>query len=345
VTKYEGTSLGRQELYAEMIDPEEQGIIKRSWIQLWPADKPLPALRFVVLSLDTAFTEATRDKKTGDRDPTAGTVWAVFERPEQPGRHCLICLHAWQEYLDMPNLVKKVPAELDVEYGEKQIPTISSIFGAPAILAPGGRRPDLLIIENKGSGISLRQMLAREGIEAYAYNPGRASKLERLHAGHSLPHRQTLGHPQDEARTRPRRRRRGSIITRMAAACFVSAVSFVAARLIDPPRPVAWPRPGAITIDTPVLPIAPLPRDNGGWIDDYQQRVWAANRTRTPVEIRGTCISACTMYLAVRDVCVAPDAVLWFHAAYDPLFRLPDPTANALMIGHYPPAVFRDVIR
>ena len=182
VTKYEGTSLGRQELYAEMIDPEEQGIIKRSWIQLWPADKPLPALRFVVLSLDTAFTEATRDKKTGDRDPTAGTVWAVFERPEQPGRHCLICLHAWQEYLDMPNLVKKVPAELDVEYGEKQIPAIPSIFGAPAILAAGGRRPDLLIIENKGSGISLRQMLARESIEAFPYNPGKASKLERLHA-------------------------------------------------------------------------------------------------------------------------------------------------------------------
>lgn len=106
----------------------------------------------------------------------------MFERPEQPGRHCLICLHAWQEYLDMPNLLKKAPAELDVDYREKRIPAIPSIFGAPAILAAGGRRPDLLMIENKGSGIPLRQTLAREAIEAFSYNPGKASKLERLHA-------------------------------------------------------------------------------------------------------------------------------------------------------------------
>ena len=45
-----------------------------------------------------------------------------------------------------------------------------------------GRSPDLLIIEDKGSGISLRQMLAREDILAYPYNPGRADKLQRLHA-------------------------------------------------------------------------------------------------------------------------------------------------------------------
>lgn len=84
VTKYEDASLGRQELYAEMIAPEEQGIIKRSWIQLWSADKPLPALRFVVESLDTAFTEATRDKKTGDRNPNAGTVGACSSAPSSP---------------------------------------------------------------------------------------------------------------------------------------------------------------------------------------------------------------------------------------------------------------------
>ena len=37
------------------------------------------------------------------------------------------------------------------------------------------------MIEDKGSGISLRQMLMENGIEAYAYNPGRADKLSRLH--------------------------------------------------------------------------------------------------------------------------------------------------------------------
>ena len=41
--------------------------------------------------------------------------------------------------------------------------------------------PDILLIEDKGSGISLRQVLDREGIASYAYNPGRADKLTRLH--------------------------------------------------------------------------------------------------------------------------------------------------------------------
>jgi predicted phage terminase large subunit-like protein len=45
-----------------------------------------------------------------------------------------------------------------------------------------GRKPDVLLIEDKGSGISLRQTLGREGIISAPYNPGRARKLDRLHA-------------------------------------------------------------------------------------------------------------------------------------------------------------------
>ena len=37
ILQYEGTNLGRQEIYAEIIDPEESGIVKREWFQLWPA--------------------------------------------------------------------------------------------------------------------------------------------------------------------------------------------------------------------------------------------------------------------------------------------------------------------
>jgi len=182
VTKYEGTTLGRQELHAEVIDPEEQGIIKKSWLKLWPAEKTLPVLRFVVLSLDTAFTEAARDKKTGDRDPTAGTVWGIFEAPDQPGRDYVLLLDAWQDHLGFPELLTKTREELNIAYGEQQKPMFQSPFGKPALAIAGGRKPDILIIEDKGSGISLKQALARESIEAYGYNPGRASKLERLHA-------------------------------------------------------------------------------------------------------------------------------------------------------------------
>jgi len=57
---------------------------------------------------------------------------------------------------------------------------IKPMFGGSKPIT-SGRKPDLCLIEDKGSGISLRQMLEREGIEAYAYNPGRADKLTRLH--------------------------------------------------------------------------------------------------------------------------------------------------------------------
>ena len=75
VVKYEGTSLGRQELYGELLDPEESGYIKRSWWRLWPYDKPLPKFSMVIMSLDTAFTEKTVDKEEMKADPSACSVW------------------------------------------------------------------------------------------------------------------------------------------------------------------------------------------------------------------------------------------------------------------------------
>jgi predicted phage terminase large subunit-like protein len=44
-----------------------------------------------------------------------------------------------------------------------------------------GRKADLILIEEKGSGISLRQSLATENILTQGYNPGREDKLTRLH--------------------------------------------------------------------------------------------------------------------------------------------------------------------
>jgi predicted phage terminase large subunit-like protein len=177
ILQYEGTALGRQEIHAEVLDPADQGIIKRSWIQLWPADKPLPVFDLIVLSLDTAFTEATRNSKTGDADYTGCSVWGLFREDRQDG---VLLLDCWQERLGMPDLIDRTKREMAVQYGDRDKPLIAPIYGAP-LLGTSGRKPDLCVIEDKGSGISLRQMLAREGLQAVAYNPGRASKLERLH--------------------------------------------------------------------------------------------------------------------------------------------------------------------
>jgi predicted phage terminase large subunit-like protein len=176
--QYEGTTLGRQELYGELIDPEESGIVKRSQFRLWAHDKPLPTFELVILSLDTAFTEKTYDKKKGDPDPTACTVWGVFHHEK---RNNIMLLDCWEEHLGMPDLIRRVKKEMNIAYGDDDdTALIKPMFGSAKPMT-SGRKPDILLIEDKGSGISLRQMLEREGLEAYAYNPGRADKLTRLH--------------------------------------------------------------------------------------------------------------------------------------------------------------------
>jgi predicted phage terminase large subunit-like protein len=192
--QYEGTVLGRQELHGELIDPEESGIVKRSDFRLWPASRSLPKLEFIVMSLDTAFTEATLDKRTGDADPTACVVLGSFSDREG-GRH-LIVLDFWQEHLGFPDLVKRVKREMNTAYGDDQdTALIKPLIGSSKPLG-SGRKPDLLLIEDKGSGISLRQTLEREGLIAYAYNPGRADKLTRLHMVSHIFHRKRIWLPE-----------------------------------------------------------------------------------------------------------------------------------------------------
>ena len=179
LAQYEGTTIGRQELYGELIDPEESGIVKRSDFRIWPAKKPLPALDYIILSLDTAFTEATYDSKRSDPDSTACVVMGSF-RDREHNSH-LIVLDCWSEQIGMPDLIRRVKKELNVSYGDDHdTALIKPMFGSGKPIT-SGRKPDLCLIEDKGSGISLRQMLEREGILAYAYNPGRADKLSRLH--------------------------------------------------------------------------------------------------------------------------------------------------------------------
>lgn len=186
VSQYEGTKLGRQELHGEMLNPEEAGIVRRSWLNIWPADKPLPKLEFIIMSLDTAFTEKTRSKTAdsasdtmkGDPDPTACGVWGVFHIKKQTH---VILLDCWEDHLGLPDLVRKVKKEKECRYGDDQdVAIIRPLVGSAKPLS-SGRKPDMILIEDKGSGISLRQTLAEADIECWAYNPGRADKLARLH--------------------------------------------------------------------------------------------------------------------------------------------------------------------
>ncbi len=194
--QYAGTVIARQELEGELLDITEAAIIKRSWLRLWPAKDPLPWFEYIMVSLDTAFTEKTYDKKTFTADPTACSVWGVFQHERKWN---LFLLECWEDFLGFPELVVRARREMKAEYGRKQNTLFKPMHG-PGFHQVQVKRPDLLIIENKGSGISLRQMLLNEGIETFPYNPGRADKLSRLHAVSHLPSRGRIWLPESKSR-------------------------------------------------------------------------------------------------------------------------------------------------
>lgn len=202
VTQYEGTELGRQELHAELLDPEESGIIKRRWFQLWPADKALPRFDFVLPSLDTALT----DKQVND--PTASQTWGIFQpAPGMP--HAAMLIDAWEERLEFPELIQRCKDEFQTSYGEPsewlqaQQPLIKSRLG-PTLLgdnteAASGRKPDMMVIENTVAKPVI-QVLQRHKLPIIPYNPGNVSKLQRLHMASPIAKSRRLWLPESKVR-------------------------------------------------------------------------------------------------------------------------------------------------
>ena len=119
IAKYEGTRVGRQEIHGEVLDPEEEGFVKRSQWRVWPKDKSLPKFSFIVMSIDPAFKERNYDKRKMESDPTACSVWGVFMVPREgkpPVPH-VILLDAWEDWLGFPNLVRRLKKEMAYTYG------------------------------------------------------------------------------------------------------------------------------------------------------------------------------------------------------------------------------------
>lgn len=170
----EGTRLGRQEIHAEILDAEEGGIIRRKWLKLWPAGKPIPRLEYIAVSFDTAFTEHDWDKKKQQADPTACTIWGVFWHEERK-RMCVLLLDAWDDHIGFDDLRLKALSEAKSEWGTVE----TAYVGGKKVTR--GRKPDIIVVEAKGSGISLSQSLEREGVPVQRYDPGRLSKVTRLH--------------------------------------------------------------------------------------------------------------------------------------------------------------------
>ena len=183
VLTLQGTPLGKQEILGELIDLEEIGIFHRSWFRLWPGDRELPEFSFIVISYDTGYEDENYDPDGGEagegkRDPTACTVWGVFNLAEAfPEEHkrlkatqnlpkygILLC-DAWSEMIELPDLVEKGVKWAKIRWGR----------------APG-RKADINLIENTGSGRGLRQYMQNMRFPVVPFNPGRMSKTSRAHA-------------------------------------------------------------------------------------------------------------------------------------------------------------------
>lgn len=146
--------------------PSGGGIIKVDKFRLWPTTKEMPDLLFCLQSYDTSYTEETKN------DPNACSVWGVFE---YDGRNNVLLLDYWTEYYKYSDLKKRIRDDWTAKYG-----------GVKNNLLKPSRKSDIIIIENKGSGISICQDMQLENIPVFPYNPGKASKITRAHLAQSL---------------------------------------------------------------------------------------------------------------------------------------------------------------
>jgi predicted phage terminase large subunit-like protein len=176
ILQYEGTKLGRQEIYAEIIDPEEGGIVKRDMFKLWPAGREFPKFEYIIQSYDCATSEKTQN------DPTAAGTWGVFKPLDGPMSVMLI--DCWQDRLQYPDLRPKVMEEYEVVYGEGR----------------DKKRVDLVLVEDKSAGISLIQDLQRGHLPVMAYNPGKADKVQRLNIVANIISRGRVWIPESDTR-------------------------------------------------------------------------------------------------------------------------------------------------
>lgn len=156
--------------------PEGGGVLVVEHFQLWSWKAPIPDLFYVLQSYDTAFTATTTN------DPTACTVWGIGEHEsgELKGVRFAILLDCWTDHMKYPDLRDKVLDDWRADYGGAL-----QANGKKDPLHPA-RRADMILMEEKGSGISLLQDLRNARLPVKGYNPGRADKVARAHIASPL---------------------------------------------------------------------------------------------------------------------------------------------------------------
>jgi len=80
---------------------------------------------------------------------------------------------------------------------------------------------------------------------------------------------------------------------------------------------VAWPLTFAVVVlscSSVVAQESSLPYSKGGFSKSFGELASQINRSGKLFRIEGTCQSACTMFLSLKNVCVDVNATLLFHS-------------------------------
>ncbi len=141
--------------------PMEGGMIKRAWWQPWKHESP-PTIRFKIQAWDTAMS--IKDKAAY----SACLTFGIFKDDHQ--HDSLILLAAWRKRVEFPDLYKAVQR-------------MGKDYRATTEDRPINPRyaPDLILVEEKASGVQLIQTLNKTGLTLVGWRPDKyGDKLERV---------------------------------------------------------------------------------------------------------------------------------------------------------------------
>jgi predicted phage terminase large subunit-like protein len=157
-------------------EPKGGGIIRREWWQLWDRET-FPPMDFVIMTLDTAYTTLTQN------DPSATVVWGIFSGDTVAQANRMIGSDGRPVYIDrtysegVPKVMTMASwvARLELhELVEKVAKTAKDL------------KVDVLMIENKASGISvaqeIRRLYANEKFSVRLFDPKSQDKMARLYS-------------------------------------------------------------------------------------------------------------------------------------------------------------------
>lgn len=141
--------------------PTAGGMIKRSWWMPWKQEAS-PRVSFIIQAWDTGSSE----KKSAAY--SACTTWGIFNNDH--GHPCLILLGAWRKKVEVPELYKQV-ARMARDYrATSEDRPLNEVY-----------RPDIVLVEEKASGIPVLQSLRRTGIQIVGWRPDKfGDKIERV---------------------------------------------------------------------------------------------------------------------------------------------------------------------